>query len=334
MKLTYTGTIEELKAKLLELGGDWSSPQPQVYTLRLNGGIMNWFESTGTIQFQGKQKPKESLEAKVKHGLDPDEFSEPTAEQEALPKEVTPSIDLRTDASRYLAGSFQESELVFGLVSAVGTKSNKLTDPLKNKLEQFGYVVHPIKLSKLLLNADETITPEYDRIKTLMKRGDTMREGPECNDILALGAAKMISQARTNTTPKKQAFIIDSLKRPEEVSLLRKIYGNGFYLIGIHSDIKRRLKYLTEERGLTQTQADTLTSIDENEGGDFGQRTRDTYHLSDLFVNIGSNDDHVTNSIMRFLELIFGHPHRNPTFDEFAMFMAFSSSLRSGDLSR
>lgn len=38
--------------------------------------------------------------------------------------------------------------------------------------------------------------------------------------------------------------------------------------------------------------------------------------------------------MQRFLELIFSHPYKNPTFDEFAMFMAFNSSVRSGDLSR
>ena len=38
--------------------------------------------------------------------------------------------------------------------------------------------------------------------------------------------------------------------------------------------------------------------------------------------------------IQRFLELLFSHPYKNPTFDEFAMFMAFSSSVGSGDLAR
>lgn len=40
------------------------------------------------------------------------------------------------------------------------------------------------------------------------------------------------------------------------------------------------------------------------------------------------------STLQRFLELIFSNPHLNPTFDEFAMFMAFNSSVRSGDLSR
>ena len=40
------------------------------------------------------------------------------------------------------------------------------------------------------------------------------------------------------------------------------------------------------------------------------------------------------NSISRFIDLIFGEPFITPSFDEYAMFMAFTSSLCSADLSR
>ena len=40
------------------------------------------------------------------------------------------------------------------------------------------------------------------------------------------------------------------------------------------------------------------------------------------------------NQLWRALQLIFGSPHKTPSFDEFAMFMAFTSSVRSADLSR
>ena len=42
----------------------------------------------------------------------------------------------------------------------------------------------------------------------------------------------------------------------------------------------------------------------------------------------------MANTLQRFLDLIFSDPYKNPTFDEFAMFMAFNSSVRSSDLSR
>jgi len=168
-----------------------------------------------------------------------------------------------------------------------------------------------------------------------MEQGDALRKDKANNAILAYGAAKLVCEKRKeHASESKRAYIINSLKHPDEVDVLRKIYGQGFYLFGIHADKKRRLHYLTSDKGLTATQAAELTDIDEDENIPNGQRTRDTYHLSDFFINFGKNDDYVKNAIQRFLELIFSHPYRNPTFDEFAMFMAFSSSVRSGDLSR
>lgn len=105
-------------------------------------------------------------------------------------------------------------------------------------------------------------------------------------------------------------------------------------MFGIHADEKRRRTYLVEDKSLTQVQADELIRIDEDEKIEHGQRTRDTFHLSDFFISLGKNDDQVKNTVQRFLELLFSNPFRNPTFDEFAMFMAFNSSIRSSDLSR
>jgi deoxycytidylate deaminase len=73
---------------------------------------------------------------------------------------------------------------------------------------------------------------------------------------------------------------------------------------------------------------------DADESEKFGQHTRDAFHLSDFFIHFDGNSDKFQNDIWRTLDLIFGKPYVTPTFDEFAMFMAFSASLRSADLSR
>ncbi len=155
----------------------------------------------------------------------------------------------------------------------------------------------------------------------------------ENNAILAAGAAHKIKESRTGE-PGKTAYIVNSLKHPDEVEFLRKVYGDGFYLFGIHADEKRRHAYLVNDKSLHQAQAEELIRIDEDEKIEHGQRTRDTFHLSDFFISLGKNDDQVKNTVQRFLELLFSNPFRNPTFDEFAMFMAFNSSIRSSDLSR
>ena len=66
--MKFTGSIEELKAKLEPLGGEytWVEDNPAQKQLRhQNGGIMNWYASTGTIQFQGKATGRAELEASI-----------------------------------------------------------------------------------------------------------------------------------------------------------------------------------------------------------------------------------------------------------------------------
>jgi deoxycytidylate deaminase len=338
MKLIFTESYEELKSRLSGINGTWDESQPNKKVLRSNGGVMNWYESTGTIQFQGAADQKQQLEIKVAAALNPGNdvlIEEPKTISSEVREEnsCVESIEKNHfDSSRqYLRGDFNSSEIVIGIVSAVGTETTRIITPLGDRLKQFGYTAKEIKVSSLLKK--ENTNNEYSRIKGLMTEGDKLRKDTGNNAILAYGAAKLIKENRDGGC-EKIAYIVNSLKHPDEVDILRKIYGQGFYIFGIHSDKKRRLHYLTNDKGLTDPQAVELTDIDEDEKIPHGQRTRDTYHLSDFFINFGKNDDQVKNTIQRFLELIFSHPYKNPTFDEFAMFMAFSSSVRSGDLSR
>lgn len=70
MKSIFTGTYDELKEKLCSINGDWDETQANKKVLRIEGGVMNWYESTGTIQFQGKDEPKSKLEDMVLSVLD------------------------------------------------------------------------------------------------------------------------------------------------------------------------------------------------------------------------------------------------------------------------
>mgnify|MGYP000182770767 CR=1 FL=1 len=339
MSLKFTGSYSELQTKLNNLNGTWDESQTNKKVLRVGSGLLNWYESTGTIQFQGQGAEKEKLESEVPHLIYPQQFPKPeiVAKAENIPIENTQkSINIKeqTIERKYLKSIINDSELIIGIVSAVGTESKRVIDPLKDRLTGFGYDVEEVRVSGILTSYANTGTSrEYDRIKHYMESGDSLRKDSQSNAILAAGVAKQILNNRTDSSTKK-AYIINSLKHPSEVDLLRKVYGDGFYLIGIHADEKRRHKYLTDDKGCTLEQANELIKIDEDESFGHGQKTRDTYHLADFFLNLGKNDDHVKNRLQRFLELIFSHPYKNPTFDEFAMFMAFNSSVRSGDLSR
>jgi deoxycytidylate deaminase len=335
MKLTFTGSYEALAEALKPLGESWDESQPRKKVLRHQGGVLNWFETTGTISFQGPEDKRDALEAKVKNLLYPQEFPPPPE----IPDRPEPRDDETTSGSsgqassgeQYLQGEFNDSELVIGIVSAVGTETGRVITPLTDRLLPFGYTAVEIKVSSLL--SSPASSTEYERISNLIVAGDEMRQKTKNNGILAYGASKLIADKRKSGSG-KIAYIVNSLKHPDEVEVLRKIYGQGFYLFGVHADKKRRLHYLENDKGLNATQASELTEVDEDEKLPHGQRTRDTYHMADFFLNFGKDHDQIKNTIQRFLELIFAHPFKNPTFDEFSMFMAFSSSVRSGDLSR
>ena len=228
--------------------------------------------------------------------------------------------------------NIRDSELIIGIVSPVGVNPTQITDTLANRLRNFKYHVEVIRVSELLPKA--SVNKENERIEFLIKEGDKLRESFG-NDILANGVVGLIRKCREKTNNKKNAYIINSLKHPDEVELLRKVYNNGFYLLGVHANRKQREEYLRVNKQCTQEQANELINRDENEENKSGQKTRDTYHLADFFVN--QDDDkgkNLANTLQRFLDLIFSDPYKNPTFDEFAMFMAFNSSVRSSDLSR
>lgn len=333
-----------LKEKLSGLGGTWDENQPNRKVFRLNGGIMNWYESTGALNFQGKEDKRFILEKKVKDILFLGDSSVPPIRKgfnkSSGSSKAVPTVP--TVVSQYLAGEFMDSELIFGIVSAVGTETKRVTDPLVDRIQGYGYNVEQIRVSDLLKKPGQTFSNEYERIKTFIKIGDRVRakstananlSDAERNALLAAGVVGEIRKLRQVERP-RTAYLVNSLKHPDEVDFLRKIYGECFFVIGIHCDEKRRLKYLIEDKGLKQSEALELTLIDQDEDVKHGQKTRDTFHLADFFINVGKDSDQVKNTIDRFLEIIFSNPYRNPTFDEFAMFMAFCSSISSGDLSR
>ncbi|HEV2382076.1 MAG TPA: anti-phage dCTP deaminase [Terriglobia bacterium] len=242
---------------------------------------------------------------------------------------------------------YAESELVVGLVYAAGTNARLLEDALVNHIEKFGYQANIIRLSEQLgpliksLNLKVKLknSPEYERVSTRMDAGNKARARVGRADLLALAAVTEICKQRrvagTSEVMPKTAHILFSLKRPEEVFALRRVYGRGFFLIGVFASEKDRLKYLQFDKGIPEDKARALIERDQEEKEQqepFGQRTRDTFHLADVFVRM-KGDEYKIQS-WRFLDLIFGNPYETPTQDENAMYLASAASLRSAQLGR
>jgi len=237
-----------------------------------------------------------------------------------------------------------QSELIVGLVGAVGTEIKQVVELLNERLGLAGYNVQTIKVSKEVIHLLHPI--EYDsnnpvdRIGKSMDAGNSAREDCQDNAVLANGVSTLIYRERPKYDGKsiphiRKAFIVDSLKRPEEVSRLREIYPGGFVLVGVHSEQARRKENLTNNLGIAKEDADELIKRDGEEGQvPHGQRLNKTFHLADFFVRITENRERLRNDVQRMVEIWFGQPFLTPTFDEFAMFMAQSAALRSADLSR
>lgn len=140
------------------------------------------------------------------------------------------------------------------------------------------------------------------------------------------------------------AYLIRQLKRPNEISLLRKVYGKNFILISAYGSPEHRLKLVEERLRRTlppSTTANVLTakaleliSLDaDEEGNDYGQRLRETFHLGDVFIDGLSKGD-MDRQLTRFTQAFFGRTDITPTKGEYGMYAAKAASFRSSDLSR
>src|SRR5581483_12276571 len=182
---------------------------------------------------------------------------------------------------------------------------------------------------------------EIDRINSYMDAGNKGCRDSGRKDLWALAAIADINAAREKEKHgedffvqkpiERTAHLILTLKRPEEVATLRKVYGDGFFLVGVFATEKERLGHLLN-RDAPKREALTLISRDSQELDPYGQQTRETFHLSDVFVRLENKA--YTFELQRFFDLVFSDPLITPTQREHAMYLAYASSLRSGQLGR
>jgi deoxycytidylate deaminase len=241
--------------------------------------------------------------------------------------------------------NYPDAELVIGLVFALGAEYEPALWFLMDQLRLSDYDPRQIKLSSTFQEtADRLSIPlnipkgsAYQEMDGRIRAGNILRKKTGRQDICALIASSMIaskrSQSEGDPLPNKRvAHIIISLKRPEEVDMLRRIYGPGFFLIGIFAGEAERKTFLTDRKGLSAKEALDLIARDQKEADGSGQRTRETFQMSDVFVSIEKSQ--YEPGLRRFLGLVFGQPFPTPTRDEHAMFLAYAASVRSGDLAR
>lgn len=243
-------------------------------------------------------------------------------------------------------------EIVIGLVGALGTDLAGVEQALSHALLSVGYSHRTVLVSDRISSAyDDLGLPELPEAPTpidrLMDLGDALRRHQSDGAVAAAIAVSAISEQRfedlgaetdRDVERDSMATIVRQLKHPEEVHLLRSVYGPRFVSLGAWSPkdqrqaaTVQRLRKLVPNRDQSwyDQHAPRLMSRDEKDGSHhLGQRVRDTFELADAYVALKSGLP-ITDDISRIVRLLFGAPFETPTRDEQAMFQAFGARLRS-----
>lgn len=249
-------------------------------------------------------------------------------------------------------------ELVFGVIRPVGTGDEKFRNALKSALHRYSYTTSDIKLSNLLRDdaaARGVTVPDRDeekRIAALMDEGDKLCSRYKTGSAVALLGVAAIRRHRAEThaadgvgsdegasvpTP-RVAYVLDSLKRPAEITHLRRIYGDHFVTVSLQASLDTRKKELDKKirpqrpsvrRTLDQIVGD-LIDRDLREADEFGQNTLRAFPMADVFVDLEGD---IAGQVDRVIDLLFDSPdYQAPTAAEFGMSLANMTSTRSVEL--
>ncbi|GEP45243.1 anti-phage dCTP deaminase [Brevifollis gellanilyticus] len=248
------------------------------------------------------------------------------------------------------------AEIVFGLLGAVGTDLEKVSKYLQQSLKAVQYDSYPLHLIDPVVQferwKDCPLEPLDKRVSALMTAGTEFRQSIDRNDAIALLAVTQIRESRKQLdgTPKtivnNKAFILRSLKTPEEIAKLREVYGKSFFVIAASASKEQRERRfahrIAKSYNLSQAKAEHVASAvklverdeQEAEGVKGGQNLREAFPLADFFVDASADDSSTKRSIDRLIELIFGNFRHTPLRDEIGMLHAFAAGIRSASLAR
>lgn len=237
-------------------------------------------------------------------------------------------------------------ELVFAFIGPTGVDLDLACDALIEQLKAVGYSSQIVRSRDIISLIGPEPSRECDRIEAYMNAGNDLREANN-DSIVALRAIGRIRGIRKSITNDEElpaprvAYIVRSLKRKEEVQLLRQVYGKAFTLISVYATHSARLKVLEsrfKSDGMTSTDASEaalrIVNRDHMEEAKLhGQRVVDTFPLADFFATAETRAV-VEKQFRRLTRLIFGDPYISPNRNEQGMFFAQAAALRSLDLSR
>lgn len=154
----------------------------------------------------------------------------------------------------------ESKEIILAFSGPVGSGTKNVIEIAIKLLKSFGYNVHHVKISNFITNlfndkkvdlTEKDLEKDKSRYERLQTIGNKIREdhGFQFLSEIAISKITLIREKEEpeekdilDFSPRKNAFIIDQLKHPSEVQILRKIYGNIFYLVGVFCDYDKRKK--------------------------------------------------------------------------------------------
>jgi deoxycytidylate deaminase/plasmid stabilization system protein ParE len=283
-----------------------------------------------------------------------------------------PTIGSCTNNTSDLVVQQQASnEFVFAVVGHVGSGTSKvattLSDLLANgALPGGSFDTEIIKARELieswaLENGEAPPATPRSELRTTERfqdLGDGMRSGGD-HAIVARRAVQRVRRLRAEkqgladpgdgpVAPDgtRRAYIIDSIRHPAEVELLRRVYREAFVLIGVVCEAKVRLERLHSEKYTNAGRQAVQKFMDRDARATetHGQRVSDAFHMADFFVDNtvaqyredgrGNEDWDINEKLSRLVKTITHAEIVRPTFAETAMHQAYGASVRSACLSR
>lgn len=274
-------------------------------------------------------------------------MSDPVPLKKAVPKPQQPV--LTTTDTRETLQATHTSELVIALCGPIGSPIHDVAKTIKNVLDSdFGYEkCEIVRLSDIIREYSPGATisedDEHARIVELIRLGDVLRQKHGNGVLVELAIGKKIAKERearkagsgaTSYQPARVCHIIDSIKNQEELELLREVYGDMLYFVGVFAPLDARQQDL-QNRNINSPKIHELIDKDAREEDDYGQTVRDTFPQADFFLRIDeATTSQIREKVKRFLNLIQGTEIVTPTKAEKAMYEAATAAANSACMSR
>lgn len=246
----------------------------------------------------------------------------------------------------------KDAELVIGLVARIGVDTREVVGSIKHELSKYHYSVEEIHVTDQLKAFSPPLSlvqsPAESRYSSYINACNALRRVSR-NDVMAMLAMTEIVGSRDQPGRdadiiRRQAYVINQIKRPEEFELLRQVYGEHYVQISCHAHESTRIEKLTKrivqdhpedpKSPTWDLKARELVHKDESEENELcGQRVRQVFPLSDIILDATTSST-INVGIERFFRALFGDKSVTPTREEYGMELANTVAQRSSDLSR